>query len=501
LQEALGYENVRYEEPYSGGQFGQKAAMNTEAISAAAALRFRRAVRYIPSLAESMLVSTKRHPFYLKTRLGADKNGKLTAIGMDFIVDNGAYMVIGGYVVMRSLWMLSGPYNIPNVNVLARLVYTNNPAGGAARGAGPPQVTFALESAMDMLAEKVGMDPLEFRRINSLLPGQSVSTGHVYDEWPFPELCDAIRPTYEWARKEAAAVKGGVIKRGVGIGAHAFGIGGPGDEGRVFVELDPDGGMTVFCAAADPGEGNDSMLTQIASEFSGIPMENIRLVTRDTDRTPGMGPAAASRITYMAGGSLILAIEEMKKAMKEAGAANWEALKKAGKPTRFMGAKRTRHDGRLDPETGQGPSFESRVYAIQMAELEVNTETGQVRVLRVTTAVDPGTVINPNNVIGQLHGGMDQGVGFALREEYIHGETEDWTTFKFPTMKTAFDMDVIMRETPRKYGPLGAVGIGEMTMVCTAPAVINAIYDACGVRIYRLPATPEKIKAALAARK
>ena len=183
-------------------------------------------------------------------------------------------------------------------------------------------------------------------------------------------------------------------------------------------------------------------------------MEKIRLVTRDTDRTPGMGPAAASRMTYMAGGSLILAIEEMKKAMKEAGATSYEGLKKAGKPTRFMGSKKTEKEGPLDPKTGQGPSFESRVHAIQMAEVEVNTETGEVRVIRVTTAVDPGKVINPNNVVGQLHGGMDQGVGYALREEYIHGKTKDWNTFKFPTMKTAFDMDVIINETPRKRGPL-----------------------------------------------
>ncbi len=500
LQEALGYENVRYEEPYSGGQFGQKSAMNTEAVAGAAALHFRRAVRYVPSLAESLLVSTKRHPFHMKTRLGADKNGKLTAIEIDYLVDNGAYMVIGGYVVMRSLWMLSGSYDIPNVNVLARLVYTNNPAGGAARGAGPPQITFALESAMDMLAEKIGMDPLEFRRINSLQPGQSCSTGHVYDEWYFVELCDAVKSTYERAKKEAAAFKDGVVKRGVGIGTHSFGIGGPSDAGRVIVDMEADGGLTVSCAVADPGEGNDSMLTQIAAQCTGIPMEKIRLITRDTDRTPGMGPAAASRMTYMAGGSLILAIEAMKKAMKEAGASNYEEMKKAGKPTRFMGSKQT-VEGHLDPETGQGPSFESRVHAIQMAEVEVNTETGQVKVIRVTTAVDPGKVLNPNNVIGQFHGGMDQGVGYALREEYIHGVTKDWTSFKFPTMKTVFDMDVIINEHPRKQGPLGAVGVGEMTMVCTAPAVINAIYDACGARVYNLPATPEKIKAALAAKK
>lgn len=499
LQEALGYENVRYEEAYSGGQFGQKAAMTSEAISGAAALHFKRPVRYIPSLAESMLISSKRHAFTMKVKLGADKDGKLTAYEIDYTVDNGAYQIIGIYVIMRAMWMLSGSYNIPNVNALARLVYTTNPAGGAARGAGPPQVTFALESAMDMLAEKVGMDPLEFRRINSLLPGQSVSTGHAYEQWPFPELCDAIRPTYERAKRDAAAFKDGPIRRGIGIGTHAFGIGGPGDAGRVAVDLDPDGGLTISAAVADPGEGNDAMLTQIASHVSGIAMEKIRLITRDTDRTAAMGPAAASRMTYMAGGSLILAIEQLKKTMEEAGVTDYEGLKKAGRPTRYVGSKRAEgEEGPLDPNTGQGPSFESRVHAIQMAEVEVNTNTGEVRVIKVTTAVDAGKVIHPQNLIGQLHGGMDQGVGYALREEYIHGKTKDWATFKFPTMKTAFDMDVIINETPRIRGPLGATGVGEMTMVCTAPAVINAIYDACGARIYDLPATPEKIKAALA---
>lgn len=502
LQEALGYENVRYEEAFSGGNFGQKLAMTSEAISGAAALHFRRPVRYIPSLTESMMMTSKRHSFAMKVKLACGADGRLTAFAMDFIIDKGAYQVIGMTIVKRVLWMLSGAYNIPNVDALARAVYTNNPPGGAARGAGPPQTTFALESAMDMLAEKIGMDPLEFRRINSLLPGQSVSTGMVYDQWPFPELCDAIRPTYERAQREAAPFKEGSVRRGVGLGAHAFGIGSPTDVGRVAIELDPDDGMTIFAAVADPGEGNDSMLTQIASHLSGIPLEKIRLVTRDTDHTTGMGPAAASRMTYMAGGSLVLAVEQLKQAMKEAGADTYEGLKKAGKPVRYIGSKTAEGKGAiLDPETGQGPSFETRVFAIQMAEVEVNTDTGEVHVIRVTTAVDPGTVINPRNLEGQLHGGMDQGVGYALREEYIHGVTKDWFTFKFPTMKTAFDMDVIIRETPRVKGPLGATGVGEMTMVCTAPAVINAIYDACGVRIYDLPATPEKIKAALAAGK
>lgn len=501
LQEALGYENIRYEEAYSGGQFGQKAAMYSEAIAGAAALHFKAPVRYIPSLAESMIATTKRHAFDMMVKLAADKDGKLTAFDIDFIVDNGAYMIIGIYVIMRALWMLSGSYNIPNVNALSRLVYTNNPAGGAARGAGPPQVTFALELAMDMLAEKVGIDPLQFRKINSLLPGQSVSTGHVYDQWPFPELCDAIKPKYEQAKKDAAAFKKGKIKRGVGLGTHAFGIASPGDAGIVAVDLDPDDGITIYAAVADPGEGNDSMLTQIASHVLGIPMNKVRLVTRDTNRTAAMGPAAGSRMTYVAGNSLILALGQLKAAMKEANAGTFEKLKKAGKPTHYVGSMKTEKEGPLDPKTGLGPSFESRVHAIQMAEVEVNTETGEVKVLKVTTAVDAGKVIHPQNLEGQLHGGMDQGVGYALREEYIHGKTKDWVTFKFPTMKTAFDMDVIIRETPRIRGPLGATGVGEMTMVCTAPAVINAIYDACSARVYDLPATPEKIKAALSGRK
>jgi len=502
LQEALGYENVRYEEAYSGGQFGIKAAMTSEGISGAAALHFKRSVRYIPSLAESMLLTNKRHAFDMKVKLAADKDGKLTAFTIDYIVDNGAYQIIGIYVIMRAMWMLSGSYNIPNINAMGKLVYTNNPAGGAARGAGPPQVTFALESAMDMLAEKIGMDPFKFRKINSLLPGQSVSTGMVYEQWPFPELCDAFQSSYDRAKKEAVDLKSGPIRRGVGIATHAFGIGGPGDAGRVAVELDPDDGITIFAAVADPGEGNDSMLTQIASHVTGLPMNKIRLVTRDTDHTAEMGPAAASRMTYMAGGSLVLALEQLKKAMEEVGSKTCESLKKAGKPTHYVGSKQAAgQEGPLDPVTGQGPSFESRVHNIQMAEVEVNTDTGEVRVIKMTTAVDAGTVINPHNLEGQLHGGIDQGVGYALREEYIHGKTNDWTTFKFPTMKTSFPMDVIIKETPRAKGPLGATGIGEMTMVSTAPAVINAIYDACGVRIFDLPATPEKIKAALAAKK
>jgi len=503
ISEALGWKNVRYKEAYAGGQFGMKASITSDAVTAAAALHFKRPIRYIPSLWESMLISTKRHPYSMKVKLGAGASGHLTAYVNEFTADKGAYFILGFIPIIRSLMMFCGAYNIPDVFGVGRLVYTNNAYGGVARGAGPPQTTFALESAVDMLAEKMGIDPLEFRKMNSLKPGQSKSTGYIVKQWPFPELCDAIRPHYERAKKDAAESnkKGGLIKRGVGIAAHSYGIGETGEQAVLSVEVNPDDSITIYAAIADPGEGNDSMLTQIAAHLLDLPMHKIRLYTRDTENTVPMGPAAASRITYMGGGALVNAIEQLKKAMNEAGSKTYAGLKKAGKPIKYEGTKKIEGPPTLDPKTGQGASFESDVHNIQMAEVEVNTDTGEVRVLKMTTAVDAGTIINPQNLEGQLEGGMDQGVGYALREEYVPGKTKDWVTFKFPTMKTAFEMEIIARETPRVNGPLGATGIGEMTMVSTAPAVTNAIYNACGVRIYNLPATPEKITAALGKRK
>ncbi len=499
LQEALGWENMSYREAYTGGQFGIKIDVISEGIAGAGAIHFKRAIRYIPSLAESMLMTSKRHSFKMNVKLGADAKGNLTAYCNDMLVDKGAYYSIGHVLVQRALLMLSGSYNIPNVDARARLVYTNNPWGSAARGAGPPQANFALECAVEMLADKLGMDPLEFRLMNSLQPGQSKSTGRVVTEWPLPGLLEAIRPHYKRAVEEAKNFSDGNIRRGVGLATGSFGIGGPGDVSVVAVELDPDGGVSVYAAAADPGEGNDSMLLQLSAEFMGMPFEKVRLHTRDTDYTAASGPAAGSRITYMIGSALLDALGQLRSAMKETGAQTSEALAAAGRPVRYLGRKKNEDAGPLDPKTGQGPSFESQVHAVQMAELEVDTVSGEVRILKMTTAVDAGTVINPQNLTAQLEGGLDMGVGFALREQYIPGQTRDWLTFKFPTMRHSFDMETIIRETPRPKGPMGATGVGEMCMVPTAPAVINAIKNATGIWVCDLPATPDKIKALAAA--
>jgi aldehyde oxidoreductase len=500
LQEAVGAKKVRYQEPFSGGQFGIKAHITSEGIAAAAAMHFKRPVRYVPSLAESMNITTKRHPFDMKAKLAFDAQGKIIAHSNEFVVNKGAYFMLGPVMPTRALLMLSSSYNIPNIYAFTKLVYTNNCSGGAARGAGPPQVAFPLESLMDMAAEKLGIDPLEIRKRNSLKMGESLCTGAVPDDgWPFPELCDAFKPKYEKAKKEAAEFnkKGGKIKRGVGIAVHSFGVGEPDDVAANAVEINPDDSVTIYAAVADPGEGDDSMLTQLAAQVLGMPLEKMHLYTRDTQKTVASGPSAGSRQTYMNGGAMLDAIQKMLKAMQEAGSRTYAGLKKAGKPFRYDGAKAVVGQPQLDPKTGQGGNFDSHVHNIQMAEIEVDTETGEVKVLKMTSGIDAGTIIHPKNFEGQNEGGMDQGVGYALREEFVLGKTKDWVTFKFPTIDKAFEVEYVIRETPRKRGPLGATGIGELTMTSTAPSITNAIHDACGARIYHLPATPEKIKAAL----
>jgi aldehyde oxidoreductase len=230
------------------------------------------------------------------------------------------------------------------------------------------------------------------------------------------------------------------------------------------------------------------MLSQLTAHVLGLPLSKVRIVTRDTGQTTASGPASGSRVTYMIGGAVVDAVQQLNQALEEVGARTQASLLAAGRPTRYVGRRTTLETAPLDRQTGQGPSFEVQVFSIQLAEVDVDTETGEVKVVRITSAADPGLVIHPKNVEGQLEGGMDMGAGFALREQFIAGKTKDWISFKFPTMRTAFDMDVIIRETPRNLGTLGSVGVGEMAMVSTAPAIVNAIRNACGAMIFELPA-------------
>ena len=501
LQQAVGWENMRYEEPFVGGHFGITADITSDGITAAAAVHFRRAIRYVPSLAESMAMTSKRCASELIMKTGADENGRLTGHKEHVILDKGAYAGVGPAAAWRITYMCSGPYLIPAVKDFVQVVYTNNPWSGAARGAGPPKQNFALECVINMLADKAGIDRLEFRKRNALKVGEERSSGAPVRVWPFAQLCDDIKPHYERALRQAREHKTGAIRRGVGIAGSSFAIGGPFDTGVAAIEIDPDDGVTVYAGVADPGEGNESMLRQLAADGMDLPLDKVRLVTRDTARTPASGAAASSRMTYAVGGALVNAMDLLKKALAATGGRGYAGLKAAGKPVRFLGSKNCAANDKtpMDPTVGQGPNYEDCIHLVQLAEVEVNTQTGDVKVLKMTCAIDIGTIIHPLNVEGQLDGGIDQGVGWALREEFVAGKTKDWRTFKFPTMRTAMDVEYVFRETPRPFGPKGASGVGEATTMATAPAVISAIQDACGIWITSLPATPEKVKAALAA--
>ncbi|MBP7737681.1 MAG: molybdopterin-dependent oxidoreductase [Spirochaetes bacterium] len=501
LAGAIGWDNLRYVEAYAGGQFGIKMDLTTEPIAAAAAVHFRRPVRYVATLEESLMMTPKRHPYSMDVKLGADANGKITAYDIDFTVDNGAHTSVGLVIMDRSIEMLSGCYDLPNVKAAGRLVYTNDAWGGAARGAGPPQVNFALESAIDMMAAKMKIDPWEFRMKNAVKPGGCTSSGQVVDQWEYNGCLERMKPLYEKACKEAKAHTTGDILRGVGLAGSSFGVGSAGDVSCMAVELDPDDGLTVYGAVAEPGEGNDAMLTQIASHCMDIPMNKIRLSTRDSEIAPDAGVSASSRQTYMSGGALVKAIGVLKAAMKEAGAKTHADLVKAGKPTRYMGKNILTEVNGLDKETGQGDAWESFIHGSQMAEVEVNAKTGEVKIVKMTTVVDPGTIINPQAVLGQVEGGADMGAGYALREHFVMGKSKDWLTYKFPTISTQFDQETILLETPRARGPLGATGVGEFTLVATHPAIANAVYNATGVRFHDLPITPEKVLAALGNKK
>ena len=248
LQEALGWEDIRYEEAFSGGQFGIKLDITSEALAGAAALHFRRPVRYVPSLTESMWMTSKRHPLQCRLRLGADAQGRLTGLEVDFTLENGAYTSWGRAIVLRILQMLSGGYQIPHVKALGQLVYTNNAWGGAARGAGPPQINFALESALDMLARKLGADPLEFRLLNSLQPGQSISTGQVVAEWPYPGCLEALRPHYRRALAEVRRIEDRKSEAGSRNGRRDFRH----RQGRA-------GGQVHGSGGTGPGRGADGL--------------------------------------------------------------------------------------------------------------------------------------------------------------------------------------------------------------------------------------------------
>jgi aldehyde oxidoreductase len=501
IAEAVGVvpDQVRVIQTVTGGAFGGKIDVSVGGILAAAALALGRPVKLVYTREETFAATTKRHPFLIKGRVGAKKDGTFTALQFDVLADAGAYKSESIAVMSRGSVHAGGPYRFQNTHVIGRMVFTNTAVKGAMRGFGAPQYMFALESMIDGLCDKLKIDPLEIRVKNGYVGGDRTITGQRLEgEIGFIKCIDHMKSHYARAVEEARRFSTDLLKRGVGLGCVMFATGsGVPDISEAWAEILPDGRLKVSIGAADMGQGSDTVFWQIAAETMGYSLERVVLCTTDTGRAPDGGLSAGSRQTYVSGKAVQKAVVALKKLMDDNGCRTYADLQAKGLPVMVKLVHQTETE-RLDAE-GHGKPYETYAFGVQMAEVEVDIKTGRVKVLKVTAAMDAGRVINKLGAEGQAHGGIVQGLGYALTEEYRYPETNNFVKFRMPRAKDAPGMDVYFVESPRKNGPFGACGMAESVLVPTAPAIANAVYNACGARVRDLPITPEKVKSELVA--
>ncbi|MBI2848541.1 MAG: molybdopterin-dependent oxidoreductase [Chloroflexi bacterium] len=529
----LGLDRVRVIQMPTGGAFGGKGEITVHCLLALLSYKTGMPVKMVYSRRESFESTTKAQAFHMRYRTGASRDGKLFAVQAELVLNSGAYASVGEATLTRAVVHATGPYNVPHIFVEGKLVYTNNPYCGAMRGFGVSQVTFACESQMDILADRIGMDPWEFRFQNAYDRGDENSTGQVLKEGVgIKETLKAVRPYYQQrlarAKAPARAPERTPWKEGMGLACSWKGIGRLGGSNRseAHVELKEDGRVYIFTGACDVGQGSSTVLAQIAAHELCVPLEGIVIISGDTDLTPDAGATSASRVTYMSGNAVKSAAGSLREALLATSARVLEKpvedlrldqgyltslsepalrlsleelaayCREAGMPLRYEGIFDTPRP-QLDPQTGQGIIYNPNVYASLMARVKVNVKTGEVRVLEAIAAQDVGKAIHPLNVEGQVEGGVAMGLGFALKEEFLPGRTRGFRQYRIPNTRDVPRVIPIIVEVPAPLGPYGAKGAGENSNFTIAPAIINAIYNACGVRLFHLPAIPQRVLAAL----
>ena len=496
-------ENLVLVQNNAGGTFGYKFSPTMEALVGAAAMATGRPVFLCYDYAQQQIYTGKRSPFWTTVRYAADKEGKLLAMETDWSVDHGPYSEFGDLLTLRGAQYIGAGYDIQNIRGEGRTVCTNHAWGAAFRGYGAPESEFPSEVLMDELAEKLGMDPLELRYKNVYRKGSTTPTGQDPEVYSLPEMIDKLRPRYEAAKKRAAERSTEAVKRGVGVavGVYGAGLDGP-DTSEVDVELNPDGTVTIFNTWEDHGQGADMGTLAVAHEALrplALATDHIRLVMNDTSKCPNSGPAGGSRSQVVTGQAIRVGCEELLKAMKKANGSyrTYEEMQAEGLPTKVHG-KWTAPAKDCDAN-GQGSPFCCYMYGVFLAEVAVDKATGKTTVEGMTCVADVGTVVNRLVVDGQIYGGLAQGIGLALTEDFE--DIKKHSTLAgagFPYIKQIPDnMEIIYVETPRPDGPFGASGVGEMPLTAPHAAVINGIYNACGARIRSIPALPEKVLAAM----
>jgi CO/xanthine dehydrogenase Mo-binding subunit len=504
----LPMEQVRVIYPAIGGAFGGREDMSVQIILALAAWKLRKPVRIIWSRQESIIGHGKRHPVILRARWGATKEGKVIAVENEIIGDAGAYMYTTNKVLGNSTITSTGPYFIPNVKTDVYGVYTNNVPSAAFRGFGAPQALFMAEMQMNKLAEKLGMDPVEFRLKNALKDGDTLGVG---TPSPSPvsviQCIEAARDRFDWKsdrgrktesrRPSPTAQDLPSIVRGQGFAAGFKNIGFSfGYQENCWAKIELRGKAEVdeailYHASAEVGQGTHTVMTQMAAEALGIPLEKVRLVASDTAVTNTSGSVSASRMTFMSGNAIRGAAEiALKKWKAEERPAVGEFKYLAPRTTNF------------EPETGYSTPNFAYAWVAQAAEVEVDTETGHVRVIRFVSADDVGQAINPALVQGQVEGAVVQAQGYAIQEEYKTKNgyvlTDQLSTYLIPTVLDIPEkVETVLVEVHDPNGPWGARGVGELPYLPVAPAIAAAIHDATGVWIDEFPFTPERVLRAL----
>ncbi len=518
-------EQVRVIVPPTGGSFGARQDPWPLVAAGLLAHLLRRPVRLPFSRQEVFEATPKRHPYHIQLKIGAKADGRLTGIQVRINANTGAYDSAGYWIPNYAVTASGGPYRWQAVDAFAQSTFTNATKCGQFRGFGTPQSVFALECTLDELAQACRWDPLDFRLQNSLAEGQPSFLGYpVGESFAFAEVLEQMRPYYRELLDEARQFNAGPGRQagcmGVGLAGMWYRFGKSGVlQVETHAELAEDGHFRLYCSAPDYGQGIGTVMVQLAAEALGVAREHIELVNADTGRVPDSGIQGASRATYFVGGSVVRAAENLKRAIfavaaemldmdpaglalqgdrvAPAGAARGLALaevaaefERLGQPRRVVGV----FDLSEQFPDGKRPEYiPIFVTGAQAAQVVVDRETGLTEVRRVVAVHDVGRAINPQDAVGQVQGAVVMGVGTALTEEYLPGVSSGFTNYVLPMIHAMPRIQVVLVETPSRYGPYGAKGLGEAAILPTAPAITNAISRAAGVRIRRLPVTPPRL--------
>ncbi len=518
----LPLEKVRVIYPAIGGAFGGREDMSVQIVLALAAWKLKRPVKIIWSREESIIGHHKRHPFYIKCKWAADKDGKLLASENEVISDAGAYAYTSTKVLGNATLMVTGPYEIPNVKVDSYTVLTNNIPGGAFRGFGGPQGAFAAESQMDKLAAKLGLDPVEFRARNTIHEGSILSVGtplpkgvsmpqvmekcaeeggwkKVEGKWIKPKIADSKSQIADSKPPSAIGYKPSA-KRGIGFAMGyknvGFSFGAP-EQCWATIKIEGSSQIDrviVYHAGADCGQGAHTVFAQMAADATGVSLDKIHLVMSDTASSQTSGSASASRMTFMAGNAI--------KGAAEIALKKWKDEERPAMATyQYRPPKTTPYD----PQTGRSEPNFAYGYVAEVVEVEVDIETGHIRATNVIVADDVGHAVNPQQVQGQIEGAVVQAQGYAVLENFVHQngyvQTPYLSNYLIPTVLDVPEkVKSVILEYPDPIGPWGARGMAEMPYLPYAPALISAVEDAIGIRFDEFPLTPERVLKALKAK-